>query len=221
MSKQIFNVEVKTGTSRARDTYGYLIVSLYIDGKKVASCNGGGYDMEGTVFGSWIAKTFPDALRKLVGEFYGLTWHNPNYKTPATIEQAEKDGRSLGLERYQAFYKASSKVPTDVHTIPSIDGACGMSSVERILEAIGGKIRWIKRGKKTDVGTVEIIENFDSVKMQRVLTAAKKRIDEQREEGVAYENRSVTITEPLNDAEREYVARYISATVNYLNAIPA
>jgi hypothetical protein len=102
--------------------------------------------------------------------FYGLTYHDPNYDpgkavvstdcddrtlggAPGlTVDEAEKQGKSLGLERYQAFYRASSKVPTERHTVPSIDGACGTSAVERIMKAIGLTLEYVPtRSKKSDV----------------------------------------------------------------------
>jgi hypothetical protein len=119
--------------------------------------------MEGTVLGSWIARVFSPELLKLDKEYYGLTFHDPNYdpgkaiiskdcldrtlsgkSEGKTVEQAEKDGESLGLERYQAFYMASSPVPTETHTVPWIDGACGKSSVEKIINAIGFKLIHLK-----------------------------------------------------------------------------
>jgi hypothetical protein len=60
-----------------------------------------------------------------------------------TVEQAEKDGESLGLERYQAFYRASSKHPSERHTVPLIDGACGFEVVKRIMEAIGLTLEYV------------------------------------------------------------------------------
>lgn len=103
--------------------------------------------------------------------FYGLTYHDPNFDPgkavvgkdcqdrtiggtaeAKTVEQAEKDGNSFGLERYQAFYRASSSVPTERHTVPLIDGACGFSSVEQIAKAIGLSLEWVKvRSSKLDV----------------------------------------------------------------------
>lgn len=234
-------LEFKWTVSRGRETYGYNICSLYVDGCKVASCNGGGYDMRGTALGRYIARAYADRLNALTpdqmpaqshwerareprmlcddvdcriahkvakpgtdefelpalppgteicphcgGEthadqrdgrtvddgryFYGLTFHDPNFDPGKavigcetsdrtfggaegeTVEQAEAAGKSLGLERYQAFYSASSKVPTPRHTVPGIDGACGFSSVERIMAAIGLKLEWIKqRSRKTDL----------------------------------------------------------------------
>lgn len=233
-------LEYRWTVSRARDTYGYNICTLYVDGRKAAACNGGGYDMKGTCLGNWIARTFKDRLLALKPEqmpaqshweradplprvcdnvdcliahkkpiagkddefefetlpadaekcphcggdarvdyhagrrvddgryFYGLTFHDPKFDpgkavigidasdrtlggaTGETVEQAEAEGKSLGLERYQAFYSASSKVPTERHTEPLIDGACGMSSVERIAEAIGLTFEYVPTRSKRD-----------------------------------------------------------------------
>jgi hypothetical protein len=205
-------ITIRWGTSRGRETAGYTTCSLRNGaGKRVAACNGGGYDMKGTVVGHWIAATFADDLRKLRAEdmpehthwqsshrricqnclmaaiaddkeyqnlppeattcpecgadtrednhdgqtisygryFYGLTFHDPDFNPGKakigaegkTVEQAEKDGESLGLERYQAFYRASSRVADKQHRIPRIDGACGFDSVLRILNAIGLSLR--------------------------------------------------------------------------------
>lgn len=143
--------------SRARYSYGYNICSLYVDGKKVSSCNGGGYDMKGTALGNWTAYFFKKELLKLKKSFYGLTFHDPNYDPGKeiidnkTIEEREKNGGSLGLERYQAFHSASSKMPTEKHVIPLIDGACGMNTVEKILNALGCKLRYISGDKNGDI----------------------------------------------------------------------
>lgn len=102
--------------------------------------------------------------------FGGLTFHDPNYdpgkavigkdcsdqtfsgeSDGKTVEQAERDGDTVGLERYQAFYSASSKVPTDRHTVPLIDGACGESAVLRILNAIGLTLKKVASTSKLDV----------------------------------------------------------------------
>lgn len=225
--------------SRGRNTCGYNICSLYVNGRKVSACNGGGYDMKGTSLGHWIAKHYADRLRALPVEkfpenshwvsddtayvcwdcirkswgnspdryrvktskwddprpncpgcgefmshdshaghrentgrgFYGLSFHDPDYdpgravvgkdcsdrtlgkgSEGKTVEEAEKAGESLGLERYQAFYTASAKTPSKTHRIPLIDGACGFSSVERIMEAIGLSLEYVAtRSKKTSV----------------------------------------------------------------------
>ena len=172
---------------RGRDTYGYNICSLYVDGRKVSPCNGGGYDMNGTALGNWVAGRFSDELMKLeipmsrrngeeVQEYYGLSYHDPKFDPGKavigdgaddrtigkntegkTVEQAEADGESLGLERYQAFYRASSRVPTERHTVPLIDGACGFGSVERIVNALGYELEYIHNSKNETIYTLDRI----------------------------------------------------------------
>lgn len=154
----------KWTVSRARDTYGYNICSLWVDGRKVSGCNGGGYDMEGTALACWMEKEFEQELLKLdipmsrrngqdIREYYGLSFHDPDFDPGKveiegqTIKQREKEGKSLGLERYQAFYGASSSVPSERHRIPLLDGACGMSSIENILNAMGYKLHRVNTGK--------------------------------------------------------------------------
>jgi hypothetical protein len=184
-------LELKYTTSRGRETWGYNICSLWVNGKKVSSCNGGGYDMKGTALGNWVARAYADRLLKLTPDqmdkqshydyesktrkedgryFYGLTYHDPTYNPGSaiigkdttdrtlgnsegeTVEQAEKAGKSVGLERYQAFYSASSKTPTEKHIVPLIDGACGFSSVEAIMKAIGLTLEYVHTlSKKSDI----------------------------------------------------------------------
>lgn len=168
-------IEVKWGTSRGQNSYGYTTCSLWHQGRRVAACNGGGYDLRGTVFGSFLARQFADRLRMLAPEhmpkdrrhgrpnhedvperqLYGLVYVDPDYdpgkavigtdctnrtmgaKDEVTVAEAEEAGQSFGLERYQAAYAATSPYPTEHHTEPSINGACGIVSVRKIARAIG------------------------------------------------------------------------------------
>lgn len=108
--QQVFQLEFKWGVSRGRDTYGYNICSLYVGGKKVSSCNGGGYDMKGTAFGDWIEKQFQSELKKLnPSDFYGMRVY---------------DGEVV------------------------LDGACGFSSIERIVNALGYTIKFDRSTSK-------------------------------------------------------------------------
>ena len=143
MQEKKYNLKFKWTVSKAQDTYGYNICTLLVDGQKAARCNGGGYDMQGTCLGDWVASQFKDLLLKIKQDFYGLTFHNPNWQSSKEIIKREEEGKSLGLERYQDFYKQSSKLPTEKHTIPQIDGACGFSSVEKILRHLGFNINLI------------------------------------------------------------------------------
>jgi hypothetical protein len=245
-------IEITWGTSRGRDTYGYTVCSLRYNGRLIARCNGGGYDMRGTVIGNFVTWAFGpelralkpedmpmqseyrethrycgdkclDAWRELVlqaiaddkpepaplpelstdcrtcpvcqgytraqGErvetgrsFYGLRFIDPNYDPSKavigqdcsdctladgsegmTVAEAEAKGVSFGLERLQAAYKATAPHATERHTIPTIDGACGMSSVERILRAIGIGLHQVVNKSKLDVYEIVALETEAAV----------------------------------------------------------
>jgi hypothetical protein len=228
-------LEIKWTTSKARDSYGYDVCTLFVNAEKAARCNGGGYDMKGTVLGTWLARAFSDRLLKLtaadmpahthwqraenprrlcdtclmkwIGEgaeppylpaealvcptcgsetrqdhhdgvtvedgryFYGLTFivgkdcqdrtltKVDGESEGLTVEQAEDKGVSFGLERIQAAYRASSKTPTERHTVPLIDGACGWSSVEAIAKAIGITLEWHRtHSKNIELWTAHVDE---------------------------------------------------------------
>ena len=163
-----YKLVFKWTVSKGRNSYGYNICTLFVDGKKHNACNGGGYDLQGTCLGNWIAREFEKELLKLeiplnwrngekIQEYYGLTFHNPNFDPGKaeidgmTVEEREEKNLSCGLERYQAFYRASSKVPTEKHVIPLIDGACGFSSVETILNGIGYEVKYIHESKNESI----------------------------------------------------------------------
>ena len=154
-------LKFKWTVSKAKDSYGYNICSLWIDGEKVSSCNGGGYDMKGVALANWMEKEFKAELLKLTREFYGLSFHVPDYDpgkaviNGQTVEEREKEGKTIGLERYQSFYSASSKIPTKRHTIPLLDGGCGFSCIENILTAIGYKLRYIDETRNSTTYLLE------------------------------------------------------------------
>lgn len=101
---------------------------------------------------------------KVVPEWYGLSFHDPDFdpgkavittgfggdplEKPMTVAEAEAAGESLGLDRYQAFHSASTRFPDEKHRIPLIDGACGFSSVEKIAEAIGLSVQYVSDGPR-------------------------------------------------------------------------
>ena len=128
--------------------------------------------MKGTALGNWMQHALEKDLVKLkiprgtrngepVQEYYGMTFHDPDYNPGKamidgkTVDQREKEGVSLGLERYQAFHRASSTVPTKRHRIPLLNGACGFSSMERILNAAGYKLKYISGNKNTSTYLLE------------------------------------------------------------------
>lgn len=124
--KQTLLAEFRWTVSRGRDTYGYNICSLYIDGVKVSSCDGGGYDMQGTCLADWLEEAEQDQLKRLTANYgsstpdgrgyYGLSYRNPKTK------------------KRQRRWTAGCSV--------SLDGGCGFSSIERIGNCIGYKFQY-------------------------------------------------------------------------------
>lgn len=116
------------GTSRGQDTYGYTIVRLVDEtAGRTFRCMGGGYDMVGTVLADWATETHQDRLLKLADRAF--------YVAPADggIRRTDDESSAFyGLYRYE-YGDARPIAPVRV----SIDGACGQSSVERILTAAG------------------------------------------------------------------------------------
>ena len=132
-------LKFKWTVSRGNDTYGYNICSLWVNDRKVSSCNGGGYDMKGTVLGYWMITEFTDKLKKLranygsgdnMGGFYGLSFYN---------EKRSKQQNTWSKDC--SIY---------------LDGACGFSSMETILFKIGYRLQFIDKEQNY---TIYILEN--------------------------------------------------------------
>ena len=67
-------LEERWSISKARCSFGYNICSLWHRGIKVATCNGGGYDMQSTSISNFINLYFQDRLNSITSENfeYGL-----------------------------------------------------------------------------------------------------------------------------------------------------
>lgn len=125
-------LEIRFTTSRGEETYGWNICTLRIDGRQVASCKGGGYDMRGTCLAGWIEKQFPNELRRLSpANYYGLQFWDPRAKK---FRKHWRPGYVVGL-----------------------DGCCGWSSMERILNAFGFFLVWRGESAKSDWYTLEAL----------------------------------------------------------------
>lgn len=124
----------KTTVSRGRDTYGYNIVSLYVDGKKETSCNGGGYDMHGTALAMYIEREYQSRLLSIADRAYTTT----------------EEGAGLGWTREKnedGLYGMTLRIPKcGMHSI-ELDGGCGITSIERIAKAAGITLTSTKTGK--------------------------------------------------------------------------
>lgn len=98
----IMNLTLTWSISRGRDTYGYNICRLDDPqtGKRYR-CNGGGYDMTGTVFGMWLMDVHQDRLSALAWSFYGLRRYNDghvNLDGACGINSMVRVAEALGLE---------------------------------------------------------------------------------------------------------------------------
>ena len=139
-------LKFKYTTSKGRDSYGYNICSLWVNGEKQSSTCGGGYDMKGTALGNWIARKFEKELLTFNKSFYGLTFHDPNYQpSKECLKEEEKDEltKLTGLARLRDFHKQSSNLPTEKHTIPQLDGACGFECMTSILNNMNYYLKYI------------------------------------------------------------------------------
>ena len=130
----------KWTTSKAEQSYGYNICSLYIDGLKMHSTCGGGYDMKGTVYGDFLGFEYQERLLKLHHRA-GSRWSvspSGNHKRLKPIKRAKEPwnagiwwrGELYGLT---AYYKRGETKPFKV----CLDGGCGISSMEKIAYNIG------------------------------------------------------------------------------------
>lgn len=128
--------------SRGRETYGYNICTLLVDGEKVARCNGGGYDMQGTCLADWLEKEFQAELRKLAND------SGVNETTPArTYGTKGKDlTRVYDVPGFYGFMIYVTDHPVTAKA--RLDGGCGFSSMQRIAEAIGIQLKWNKESDK-------------------------------------------------------------------------
>ena len=116
--------------SRGRYTYGYNICTLYVDGYKVSSCHGGGYDMAGTCLGEWMKLAFRNYLKRLnPKDFYGLSFYKPG-------------------KRYRPLKHWRPGC------ITRLNGACGFSSMESILQAFGLYLTYPDRKSRDRVYTL-------------------------------------------------------------------
>lgn len=101
--------------------------------------------------------------------FYGLRFYDPNYDAlnavleraddtftkpedvGKTFRQLQQEGKLVDLDILHGWYKATSRHATERHTAPTIDGACGESSVLNILNAIGLCLEKVHSSSKLDV----------------------------------------------------------------------
>lgn len=131
------NLHFKWTVSRGRDTYGYNICTLLVDGEKKGKCAGGGYDMQGTSFAQWLQDEFQDKLKeRFKDEIASVT---------------EKDYAAYSGNCYKdisGFYGAKISGKQGSELTISLDGGCGFNSIEHISKAIGIALKWNPESSK-------------------------------------------------------------------------
>lgn len=157
-----FTLNISWAVSHGRDTYGYRICRL--DAPMLPTmrttryrCNGGGYDMVGTVLGDWLTEQYQSRLLAVAREQY-------NYYLDGTGLHCAVDNSSVSRLYGLTWYQQQGHHAEHA----SIDGACGESSVERIAAAIG--MRWSvdhrTRSRRiylvTDYGSAEALKAAQS-----------------------------------------------------------
>ncbi len=114
-------LEIKYTVSKARDTYGYNVVTLW-DGVIKYKAMGGGYDMLGTVFGEWLWVNYKALIIETIApkekEFYGFKSWGEDAEKSYNIDGAcgldcmLRIANAIGLQ-VSRYRKAS----TDIFTI--------------------------------------------------------------------------------------------------------
>lgn len=119
---------LKTGISKARDTYGYNRVTLVTEKAKYTEC-GGGYDMVGSALGALLTAECQKHLAALhVNAAHKYEYVGTKESGICNAIKQEKQGRHYGL---YAYYRDGALVKV------SLDGGTGESNVIRIAKEAG------------------------------------------------------------------------------------
>jgi hypothetical protein len=122
-------LSVKRGISRAIHSYGYTRITITIadpsTGRKVTS-TGGGYDMTGTALGKWMEAHIQDRLDML----------QPGTKR-VSVYPSDAYGSEYQSPLYGIQYKGTKSGSGYEYTRASVDGGCGLSSMQSIALACG------------------------------------------------------------------------------------
>lgn len=122
--------------SKGIDTYGYNICRLDShDSGKRYRCSGGGYDMVGTVVADWLVAEHQDKLGALV---------------------CSLDLQPVNGHTFTGYLKAPTLYGLTVcpDGRVTVDGACGLSSVERIANACGIELQRLANRRGNTIGFI-------------------------------------------------------------------
>ena len=118
--KNTIKLAVRWTVSKAQDTYGYNICTVQnTDTAEKFKSLGGGYDLLGSSVGKFIESTFQSELIAIKNKAF--------YVFDDKLVRTNKD---------DALYGFTLNIKDGVESI-TLDDACGLSSMESILNAIG------------------------------------------------------------------------------------
>lgn len=138
---KIKSLTVKWSISKAQDTYGYNICTVVNDdnGERF-KCLGGGYDMLGTSLANFIEKEYQAEL---------IAKHDQAYAKYVDSKRLD-DGTNK-----QGFYGMTAHTKGGECYKVSLDGGCGINSIERIIKEVLGltlerKYSYDRKGRVKD-----------------------------------------------------------------------
>lgn len=144
-----FIVGLNWGTSRGRDTYGYTTCTGNVDGKRIASCSGGGYDLRGTILADVAQQLIQADLLKLADRA-PYAWD--------TVTKQRSDGKPKDALYGMTLYTENGK-PSRI----LIDGGCGERSVCDIIDAAGWRYRCVDRTSRREVWTLTNVAALQAI----------------------------------------------------------
>lgn len=130
---KITHLSLSWSVSRGKETYGYNICRLDdLQKGERFKCMGGGYDMLGTVFASWLVANYADRLLALKDRAHYIL------PVGAAPRSNPREDSFYGL----TYIEADDRV--------NIDGACGIDCVQKIAREIGLEIEreYITKGRR-------------------------------------------------------------------------
>lgn len=133
---------VRFGTSKGADTYGYTTCTASVDGKRLGSCNGGGYDLEGTAVAEAVSRLFPADVVRVAQKDAQATWNRTTGK---------REDRRHGNGSPEGLYGLTLIKEDGKPDRATIDGGCGLDCVWRILKAMGYGREFVYGNSRTNV----------------------------------------------------------------------
>lgn len=150
-----YSLHFRWSISRGYNTYGYNICTLLVDGDKVASCDGGGYDMQGTVLAGWIQEAFQDRLQELfkedidsiTDEMLELSNKSNKRKTVYYFYQYNtKKYYGVSINKLKTVINKTGEIIVNIKV--NLDGACGFNSIKKIANSINIHLKWNKESDR-------------------------------------------------------------------------